>query len=530
VGHRLLPVIVGVGLAAVGVAWLFGRGPAPAPPSAGTPPAEDAEAERRAALRTREPEMRAFCTACHAWTPPEVLPADAWAKKVYKMYDLANHRLLESRKRPLRTMKPEEVIDWFQGLAPDRLDAPPFASAGAKASVAFASTTRRPAEALRAPPGIADVLLEDVFEDLPGPEVIACDMISGRVLWGRPGEAEAPLEVVAALKAPARARAADLDGDGRRDLLVADLGSSMPVDDPCGKVVWLRRTGERTFEARTILEGVGRVADARAADLDGDGDLDVVAAVFGWYTTGGARILWNRGPGADGLPRFEAELLEERNGAMNAPLVDVDGDGRVDVVLLISQEHECVVVHRNLGGGKFVEEEVFTAPHPHFGASNLAVADVDGDGDRDMVLVNGDSLDDSVQWKPWQGVTYLENRGAFPFEARFLGPYYGVHGVDVADLDGDGDLDLVASSFLPRGEGRDPGAPATPGIAWWEQTAPGKFTARVLDDGPCVHASVRAGDLDGDGRTDLLAGTLRLDEAASEDRPPLLRVHLLRKP
>jgi hypothetical protein len=522
------PLVLGAAILAAGAgAWiLVARSPAP-PPVDPSPPA-DAESERRAALRTREPEMRAFCTTCHAWTPPEVLPADAWAKKIYKMYDLANHRLLESRQRPLRTMKPEEVIDWFQGLAPDRLDAPPFASAGPKAGVAFERTVRRPAAGLRAPPGIADVLLEDVFEDLPGPEVIACDMISGRVLWGRPAETGAPLETLATLKAPARARAVDLDGDGRRDLLVADLGSSAPVDDPCGRVVWLRRTGDRTFEPRTILEGVGRVADARAADLDGDGDLDVVAAVFGWYTTGGTRILWNRGPGADGLPRWESELLDERNGAMAVPLVDVDGDGLVDVVILISQENECVVAYRNRGGGKFLEEKIFTGPHPHFGASNLAVADVDGDGDLDMVLVNGDSLDDSVQWKPWQGVTFLENRGAFPFEARFLGSYYGAHGVDVADLDGDGDLDIVASSFLPRGEGRDPGAPATPGIAWWEQTSPGRFTARALDDGPCVHASVRAGDLDGDGRADLLVGTLRLDEAASEDRPPLLRVLLRR--
>jgi hypothetical protein len=473
--------------------------------------------------------MKDYCTKCHLWTDPSIMPKAIWGKKVLKMYDLANQILLDARQRPLRDMKPEEVIEYFESRAPEELDAPPFAAAEVKPGLRFEEHVRRAAEPKLAPPGVGGIFLEDLFEDLPGPEMVVCDMISGLVTWGRPSEPDAPLETIARLRDPVRARAADLDGDGKMDLLVSDLGSAPPTDDPCGTVEWLRRTGPRTFEKRTILKDVGRVADARAADLDGDGDLDVAVSAYGWYTTGLSLILWNRGKGEDGLPRFERDTLDERQGSITCPIVDLDRDGRPDVLLLIAQENEVISAYMNRGNGKFVEEKIFVGPHPHFGSSAMEVADVDGDGDLDVVMVNGDTLDDRVQFKPWQGVTWLENKGRFPFEPHWLGAYYGVQAVAIGDLDGDGDLDIVATSLLPRCDADRQKEKRLCSSAWWEQTSKGTFKAWTLLPGLCECAAVATGDVDGDGKTDVLVGVMRLEEGKAEKSPPLVRVLLQRK-
>ena len=96
-------------------------------------------------------------------------------------------------------------------------------------------------------------------------------------------------------------------------------------------------------------------------------------------------------------------VLDPRPGAINVPFVDVDGDGRLDLVVLLSQHHETVVAYLNDGEGGFEPKTIFEAPRPDWGSSGIEVTDLDGDGDPDVVLVSGDTLDTFVL-KPHQGV------------------------------------------------------------------------------------------------------------------------------
>jgi hypothetical protein len=318
---------------------------------------------------------------------------------------------------------------------------------------------------------------------------------------------------------PAHAEVVDLDGDGRKDILVANLGSFPPTDRRCGSVVWLRQKEDKTFAPVTLLDGVGRVADVQAADFRGVGKLDLVVAVFGLHKEGAVLYLENQTTDWD-HPHFEPHVLDPRPGAIHVPCrdvagkpIDLDGDGRPDFVAVISQEHETVVAFLNQGDGKFREETIWAAPHPAYGSSGIQLADIDGDGAVDVLYTNGDVLDKPYLLKPYHGVQWLRNpgRGEFPWEHHPLGPMYGVHRAAAADFDGDGRLDVAACCYLPRGRTAEDGFPAAEvencdAVILFRQTAEGRFERYTLETGTCDHVTCVAGDVFGTGRPDLVVG------------------------
>jgi Tfp pilus assembly protein PilF len=444
-------------------------------------------------------DVRRLCAACHAYPPPETFLRAAWRKEVKQGYEFLRMSTLSGDFPPL-----EDVVCYYEARAPERLPAIEQPATDTKPPVKFAKRGSGWMVNLPPYPGVANVNLAR-FLGSDKQELLLCDTRLDRVLVLKPYTNPPTGDALPQIIAPSHTSVVDLDGDGRQDVLVAGLGNFFPTDDKVGRVVWVRAIAEGKFEAIILLEGVGRISDVQAADFNGDGKLDLVVAVFGWRDSG--EILYLENQTRDwSRPQFAAHVVDVRHGSIHVPVVDFNQDGRPDFVALISQEHETVVAYVNLGNGLFDTQPIFTAPHPSYGSSGIEIVDLDSDGDFDVLLTNGDVLDRPYLLKPYHGIQWLENKGAFPFDHHPIAAMYGASRAVAADFDGDKDLDVVAVSFLPRLEFPDRETLRLPSVLFCEQTAIGQFKTYALETGACDHFSCAAGDWDGDGRIDFAVG------------------------
>ncbi len=350
-------------------------------------------------------------------------------------------------------------------------------------------------------------------------DVLCCDMHSGWVTVVKPYD-HASSFVVGKLKHPVHAEVVDLDGDGIDDVIVAELGSQHQTSDRIGKVVWFKGQADASFTPHTLLQDVGRVTDVQAADFNGDGKLDLIVAVFGGRKVGEVVLLENRTTDWR-APHFVAQVVDDRHGAIHVPVADLNGDGKPDFVALISQEHETIVAFLNDGTGpdgkvKFRKEVIFQGPHPSWGSTGIQLVDMNGDGKLDVLYTNGDVMDTGP--KPWHSVQWLENQGKYPFQRNELTKLPGAIRALAADLEGRGLLDVVALSFVAAND------TFHDSIILLRQEKPGQFVRYHLEQKNHAHVSFAIGDLDGDGKQQIVIGNLFLLEMERVQSIPALNV------
>jgi len=350
-------------------------------------------------------------------------------------------------------------------------------------------------------PRISQVEIADL--DADGlPDILVCDTLAQVVSWIRQFPRGTYTEMVIArnVLAPAHVQAIDFDKDGDLDLVVASLGELFPDNRRIGSVVVLENDGHQRFTSHVVASGLARVADARAADLDGDGDLDIAVAGFG-YDQGETLWLENQGRWS-----FASHVLQPLSGVINAIPVDINGDGALDIVSLVSQEWEEVWAFIGDGHGQFTPKLLWGSSNSDFGSSWISIVDLDRDGDPDILYSNGDAFDYApANSRPWHGVQWLENQGEVRFQIHRIADLSGASSPQAADLDGDGDVDVAVVSAYNRWDD-----PKSSSLVWLENNGRQQFTMHAIAHSPTHLITLAIGDLDGNGRPDLVTGGMHI--------------------
>ncbi len=440
-------------------------------------------------LQTDEATIQAFCGHCHGMPPPEIFPRDVWKMEVERGY-----QFFEKAGLPLRAPPLPAVVDWYEKRAPDHLNGlPPQRSK----AIGWESLDLPPWP--ESPSG-GHAISHLCYAKAPPnsvPLLWATDMRGGLICTCDP-EKPGAWKLVTRGNHPCHVEPGDFDGDGIGDLLVSELGSFLPTDARKGRAVWHRGRMDGTFEEVVLLENVGRVTDIQQLTPPGVWPMEFVVAAFGWNNTG--EIWYIRVPSLKSDSKsFEKNVVDPRHGAIHVLVRDWNGDGNSDFIALFGQEHECVTLYLNQGNGKFSPREIYHGGHPGFGHSGITQSDLDGDGDVDLLLTNGDVLDQPYLLKPYHSVAWIENKGNLQFKYQTIGPMHGVHRALPLFNDGtpagQGPKEIVSVAFLPEEGFPQRKSMELPSVLVWTPIldgarAPVKWEARIVETVLADHVTV----------------------------------------
>jgi len=441
---------------------------------------------------------RVECAACHAFPEPSLLDKNTWQSGVLPRMaprlGVSAQSLSEAMGRDTNMVVLnnavsqqdwEKIVAYYLQHAPDSL---PYQSLPAEPQLDPPFFATRPLVAGMKSSGVITLLRIDslhrrIFIGEAGSNLLRVVDWSGRqrssITLGSP-----PTDILV----------------DRDSVLVLESGILDPNDQPKGSLVRYQLAGDSLRSPSTVLDSLFRPVFVRRFDLAATGRPDYIVCEYG--NNRGRLTLYR----SDGV-KYARQVLAATPGAIRFEIRDLTGDGAPDLVVLFAQADERIVLYENDGKGNFgATPKVLARFPPVYGSMYFAMHDFNGDGRLDIVYVNGDNFDYSRILKPYHGLRILENDGSGNFRERYFFPIYGAARAEVADFDGDGDLDIVATSNFA-----DFRKHPERGIVFLRNEGKYRFTPYAFTVASGNEWNLTdAADLNGDGRPDVIVGAMDL--------------------
>ena len=446
-----------------------------------------------------------YCQSCHLLPDPSLLDTKSWEKGVLPnmgprlgifFYDFEKYPSYKSDKNIDANFYPaqpvlnfnewQDIIDYYVATSPDSLP---------KQVREKSIQSGVPTFSVQYPLSYADPVTSFVkirTEDSLYPLIISDVLKQNIYFFNKQLETKDSVHCNGPI--------VDIDFADNR-MLACNIGILNPNNGKSGsgQVINIDSQGKIQKDFSVLFDSLRRPVQLTSADLNSDGKADYIVCEFGNLI---GALSWMENLGDN---KFKRHVLRAFPGAIKAYVNDYNHDGAQDIWVLFSQGEEGIFLFTNKGNGNFESTEVLRFP-PVYGSSYFELADFNNDGHPDIVYTCGDNADYSKVFKPYHGVYIFLNDKTNKFYQKYFFPINGCYKAMARDYDGDGDLDIAAISFFADYEHQP-----EEGFVYLKNEGNFNFNPYSVPEAqPGRWLTMDAGDIDGDGKIDIVLGNFTM--------------------
>jgi hypothetical protein len=454
------------------------------------------------------------CTGCHALVPVNALSKDVWERHVLpymagfvqiSIYGSTYYKRNIADTAGASLQEWLAIVDYYKKAAPDTLLSAPKPVPLSEDWAGF--SLKKPVEVNYN--SFTSMVAVNPYTH----KLYSADAINGKLL-----EWDSNLKPDSLGKLPSAPVSVTFGKDtaGNNAGYFSCIGRLEPADFANGKVVKVNLDAKAINNDQTyVASDLPRPVQTVSADFNKDGLTDMVVCGQGNRKGGVYMLKQNRDH------TYSQETISNKPGAVQAITGDFNKDGWPDVMVLYGSADEGLWLYLNDQKGGFTTRNLLRFP-PVYGSSSFQLADIDHDGNPDLIYTCGYNYHDSRRIKPYHGLYLFTNKGNWDFKQRWFYPINGCTKAIAADFDGDGDLDIASIAFFADMKN----TPAEEFI-YFEQTKPFEFKPHAIPVSQygrwmCMDVA----DWNNDGKPDIILGNYSSGFMFIPDFKPTWNRHL----
>ena len=243
-----------------------------------------------------------------------------------------------------------------------------------------------------------------------------------------------------------------------------------------------------SFDEHNVSNLVGQYIKAESVDIDGDGDIDIVFGTYNENIAGTTNVIWYENDGSQNF--IEHNISIAGHDVWQLKTIDFDKDGDIDVLTTSMKTEEGVIWYENDGSENFIEHNLSSSY-----SVGLDLEDVDNDGDIDFVTTSSGFNDISLNTFRWYENDGSQNFIEHNISNRSISATLSIKSID---LDKDGDIDIIPSAFIYN---------ESTYFIWYENDGSQNFIEHnisIYTDSFFQNFSADIADIDNDGDNDII--------------------------